>query len=172
VVVSSQLAWFTLVGTLGGVIITATFSLLSTYFCHRWQVRRMQHEDELAFRRDVRSDRRQKYAEYIMSAQGLFDSAFNNYVRNRGDPVELAAFSLDLPSDLASAVVRNESLRVEALLLAGDSVRRALDEYDAWLKKFYPAAGSGVAISNRELGDRLYSKLISSMRDEVTNRRS
>jgi hypothetical protein len=130
-------AVLTLVGTLAGIVLTAVFGLLTAYMTQRWQYRRTEQDLRFQINREVREARRETYARYIASAQQVFDRALDLYAKNRVEPKDKAEFSLQPPSRLADAVVKNETGRVEALLLAGQQVREALDNYDRWLKGLF-----------------------------------
>jgi hypothetical protein len=164
----TQTAWLTLVGTLGGVGITACFGLLTAYFTHRWQQQRVQRENQFSRLRDLRAARRDTYVRYIISAQDVFDQSFSLYVANHEDPIDPAAFRIDPPHDFGAAVTRNESLRVETMLLAGPLVEHALAEYDAWLKRFWPQAASGTELRFQRDENHCYHQLVQAMQEEVT----
>jgi hypothetical protein len=133
-------ASLTVIGTLGGVVITALFGLLTAYFSQRWQYRRTEQEHRLQADRDVRTARRDAYVRYIVAAQHVFDTAMRHYRRRRTAPTGLAEFSLNIPTDIVDALADVETRRVEASLLAGERAAIALTEYTAWLKDFWPAA--------------------------------
>jgi hypothetical protein len=164
-------ASLTLIGTLGGVVITALFGLLTAYFSQRWQYRRTEQEHRLQADRDVRTARRDAYVRYIVAAQRVFDAATRLYRSNRTAPIDMAEFSRNLPADLVDAVVDAETRRVEAHLLAGERVAVALAEYTGWLRGFWPEAASGAGTSTLDTRDENapYHRLIRAMQAEVSN---
>jgi hypothetical protein len=164
-------AVLTLVGTLAGIVVTALFGLLTAYLAQRWQFRRTEQEHGLQVDREVRQARRETYARYIASAQQVFDRAVDSYATNRDAPKGKTEFSLQPPASLADAVVRNETARVEVLLLAGTQVRDTLGDYDRWLKDFWPETGSGTS-SMLDAGDAHYRRLIEAMHAEVSGQRN
>ncbi|AQZ62761.1 hypothetical protein BKM31_15995 [[Actinomadura] parvosata subsp. kistnae] len=160
-------AWQTLIGTLGGVAVTAVFGLLTAYFTHRWQQDRFKQENTFALARETRAARRQTYAKYLVSAQNVYDATTAHYVANREHPLDVSAISIDPPEDLYNAVVANEALRIEVMLLAGSSVRDALQAYDATLKGSWPIAAAGVDLTAQRPSTQAYHELIGAMQREI-----
>jgi hypothetical protein len=161
----------TLIGTLGGVVITAAFGLYTAYLAQRWQIRRVEQEHRLQVERELRTARRETYARYIIAVQRVFDRSLDLYRRNRAAPIETAEFSQHIPQGLVDALVHVETCRVEALLLAGEQVRSAIDDYSRWLRKFWPEAASGAGTSRLDDRDEdaPYHRLIRAMQAELSN---
>jgi hypothetical protein len=159
------------IGTLGGVVITAIFGLLTAYATHRWQSQRVQLEGQLAGRREIYLDRRAVYVRYIVSAEEVFNMSWYLYLKNEKSPIDPKDFDRNTPPDLGELVTRNEALRVETVLLAGPLVQDALERYRTWLARFYLDAGSGTDVSSQREGSQLYNQLIAAMRDEVGDTR-
>jgi type VI protein secretion system component VasK len=103
--VDQNLAWLTIVGTLGGVAITALFGLLTAYFTHRWQRTRSKDDSRLALDREIRMIRREAYARYVVSAQNVYQAAIAHYVANRDRPRNRADTEFDPPADLRAVIV-------------------------------------------------------------------
>ena len=102
-----------------------------------------------------------------MSAQNVFDRSYDFYLKNRAAPAQVAEFALQPPQVLNDALARNETCRVEVLLLAGDEVRAALKEYDDRLRAFWRAVGSGSESDESEIGQAeaaAYHQLIAGCR--------
>jgi hypothetical protein len=166
-----NVAWITVAGTLGGVVVTAILGLLTAFLTQRSQYRRTEQEHSLQIQRDLRTARRDSYVRYIVSAQTVFDQAARLYIQNRTGPVDIAEFTLQPPQELADALIRNETCRVEVLLLAGEQVRAALEGYDNELKAFWRAVGSGTESDESEAWKSetaAYHRLIATMRAEVS----
>jgi hypothetical protein len=140
---STNAAWIPVIGTLGGVAVTALVGVLTAWLTQRSQYHRTEHEHRLQVERELRAARRDSYVRYIVSAQNVFDRAADLYVKNRVAPRDITEFVLQPPHELAEVLVRNETCRVETLLLAEEQVRAALKDYDHELKSFWKAVGSG-----------------------------
>jgi hypothetical protein len=168
---ATSVAWITVIGTLGGVVVTATVGMLTASLTLRSQRERTEREHRFAVESDVRKARRDSYVRYIVSAQKVFDTAAFLYVENRAAPLDVAEFVLQPPAALAHALIGNETCRVEALLLASDPVRTVLEEFDERLKQFWKGVGSGNDSDQSESWkseNRAYHKLIAEMRADVS----
>jgi hypothetical protein len=66
-----------------------------------------------------------------VSAQNVFDRAADSYVKNRVAPRTITEFALQPPQELVEVLVRNETCRVETLLLAGEQLRSGMQ----WISK-------------------------------------
>ena len=163
-----NIAWQTVIGTLGGVALTALFSLLTAYLTHRWQLQRSKAENLRTIDRELRTVRRETYAKYIASAQDVFQISMTHYVANRGRQLNPADVALAPPEDLRAAIIANEALRVEAVLLAGPSVRSAIREYGQTLKHLWPRAASGTEFTPGA-STSAYHQLIKTMHDEIAD---
>ncbi|MEV4626811.1 hypothetical protein AB0J90_11050 [Micromonospora sp. NPDC049523] len=159
--------WSTVIGTLGGVAVTALFGLVTAYFTHRWQQERVQQEQQLVAQRELRAARRDAYARYLVSAQRVFDTAKAQYSVNRDQPLDPIEFSANPPEELLVAIAANEALRVEVMLLAGEPLRVRLETYDSGLWKLWPVMGSGNDRNLRSDTTRKYHDLVRAMHDEV-----
>jgi hypothetical protein len=168
---NADVAWITVAGTLGGVVVTAAFGVLTAFLTQQWQYRRSEQQHRFEVERELRTARRDCYVRYIVSAQNVFDRSYDFYLKNRAAPVQVAEFALQPPQVVNDALARNETCRVEALLLAGDEVRAALKEYDDRLRGFWKAAGSGSESEESEIGQAeatAYHQLIASMQADVS----
>lgn len=168
---NADVAWITVAGTLGGVVVTAAFGVLTAFLTHQWQYRRGEQEHRFDVERELRTARRDCYVRYIVSAQNVFDRSYDFYLRNRAAPVPVAEFALRPPQVVNDALARNETCRVEVMLLAGDEVRAALKEYDDRLRVFWKAIGSGSESDESETGQAettAYHQLIARMQADVS----
>ena len=162
----SNAVWPTLIGTLGGVLITACFGLATAYFTHRWQTQHLRNDYILAERTEIRLARRATYARYIVTAQNVYSRSFDLYLLNRDNPIIPKEFQIAPPAELDALVTQNESLRVEVLLISGPVVEEALNEYTLWLRSFWPKTASGTALEYDGHPNRAYQQLIEAMRAE------
>ena len=168
---NADVAWITLAGTLGGVVVTASFGVLTAFLAQQWQYRRSEQEHRFEAERELRTARRDCYVRYVVSAQNVFDRSYDFYLKNRAAPAQVAEFALQPPQVLSDALVRNETCRVEVLLLAGDEVRAAVKEYDDRLRAFWKAVGSGSESDESEIGQAeatAYHQLIARMQVDVS----
>ncbi|WP_326557829.1 hypothetical protein [Micromonospora sp. NBC_01796] len=160
--------WPTVIGTLGGVAVTALLGLVTAYLTHRWQQERVRQEQQIVSHRELRAARRDVYARYLVSAQHAFDAAKAQYLANRDQPRDPAEFTTDPPEEMRVAIAANEALRVEVMLLAGEPLRAALEAYDRGLWRLWPVLGSGNDRSFQSDSTRRYHRLVQAMHDEVT----
>jgi hypothetical protein len=63
----STIAWFTLAGALGGVLITGVIALATAMLNHRWQARGDEQRRLLQHGAQVRQERRETYAAYWLA---------------------------------------------------------------------------------------------------------
>lgn len=155
-----------LIGTLGGVLITACFGLATAYLTHRWQTQHLRSDHTLAARNEIRLARRATYARYIVTAQNVYSCSFDLYLLNRDNPIIPKEFQLAPPAELDALVTQNESLRVEVLLISGPAVEEALNGYTSWLRNFWPKTASGTALEYDGHPNYAYQRLIEAMRAE------
>jgi hypothetical protein len=164
----SSSAWPTVIAALGGVLITACFSILTAYLSNRWQNERLKNERHAIESKEMRLARREVYARYIVSAQQVYNEAFNLFYRNRKEPIAPREFQIAPPADYAEILIKNESLRTEVSLIAGPAVEQALADYAAWLKVFWPQTASGTQVESDGTINEQYRRLIEIMRKEST----
>lgn len=159
----------TVIGTLGGVFITALFGLLTARVTHRWQYYRTEQEHRWQVEREIRKTRHETYARLIVAAQALFDKAMEHYQANRATPIDVTEFLQNKPREVDKADTDFEICRVEAYLLAGPTVVAALDEYSEWLRSFWVQAASGTDISalDDDGPTAPYHRLIRAMQGEL-----
>lgn len=113
--VSVNVAWITVIGTLGGVVVTALLRVVTALLTQRSQYRRTEQEHRFQVERELRTAQRDSYVRYIVSAQNVFDRAAGLYVKNRAEPLDIGEFVLHPSQHLAEVLARNETCRVEAL---------------------------------------------------------
>jgi hypothetical protein len=160
-------AWWTVAGTLGGVIVTAAVGLLTAMLTHRWQQERLRLEQEFAAERELRTARREVYARYLVTSQHLFDAANAAYRRHAAEPAEPASVVAEPPEPLRTAIAGNEAARVEALLLAAGPAREAIEAYDKALWDLWPRMASGTDRDGQPECTRLYRDLVRAMHTEI-----
>ncbi|MEV6812440.1 hypothetical protein [Micromonospora sp. NPDC051296] len=136
-------SWWTVVGTLGGIALTATVGLVTALPTHRWQQERLRLEQRFVADRELRATRRETYARYLVSAQRLFDAANTLFRQHRTQPLDTAELAANPPEELRSAIASNEASRVEVMLLADGALRETLAVYDRALWDLWPAMASG-----------------------------
>jgi hypothetical protein len=164
-------AWWAVAGTLGGVFVTAVAGLVTALFTHRWQQERLRLEHGFAAGRELRTTRREVYARYLVTSQRLFDAAGALHDRSGVASREVTATILSPPGDLRVPLADNEAARVEALLLASEPVRTALEGYDRALWDLWPRLASGTDRAGRPECTQLYHRLIQAMHDELQDLR-
>ncbi|GAA3216053.1 hypothetical protein ACFO1B_15005 [Dactylosporangium siamense] len=159
--------WLTVVGTLGGVLVTAAVGLITAMLSHRWQQERLRLEQRFASERELRATRREVYARYLVTAQRLFDTA-NTLHRQRSEaPLDLADVIARPPAELRGPLTDNETVRVETMLLATGPVREVLDTYDRALWNLLPRMASGTDRAGQPECTKLYHQLVQAMHAEI-----
>lgn len=168
---SMNVAWITVIGTLGGVLVAALLGLLTAFLTQRAQYQRTEQEHRFQVERELRAARRDSYVRYVVSAQNVFDRAADLYVKNRGAPRDITEFVLRPPQKLAEVLAQNETCRVEVLLRADEEVRAALKDYDDQLKAFWKAVGSGTESDESKTWKSetaAYHRLIATMQADLS----
>ncbi|MFG2041250.1 hypothetical protein [Dactylosporangium sp. NPDC048998] len=159
--------WWTVVGTLGGVLVTAAVGLVTAMLTHRWQQERLRLEERFVSERELRATRREVYARYLVTAQRLFDTANALYRQRAAAPADVADVVATLPAELRGPVADNEAARVEVMLLATGPVRAALEAYDRALWDLWPRMASGTDRAGQPNCTQLYHQLVHAMHGEI-----
>jgi hypothetical protein len=95
--------WWVVVGTLGGVLVTAVAGLVTATLTHRWQQERLRLEQRFVSERELQTARREAYARYLLTAQRLFDTANALHRQHNTAPVDVP----DVFGEAASRVKRS-----------------------------------------------------------------
>jgi hypothetical protein len=159
--------WWVVVGTLGGVLVTAVAGLVTAMLTHRWQQERLRLEQRFVSERELRTARREIYARYLLTAQRLFDTANGLYRQHSAAPVEVSDVVARPPAGLSVPLADNEAARVEAMLLATGPVIEALEAYDRALWDLWPRMASGTDRVGQPESTRLYHRVVQAMHGEI-----
>lgn len=159
--------WLAVVGTLGGVLVTAVAGLVTARFTHRWQQERVRLEQDFAAGRELRTTRREVYARYLVTAQRLFDAANALHRERASAPAPVATAAADPPAALRVPLADNEAARVEAMLLASAGAREALEAYDRALWDLWPRMASGTDRTGQPESTQLYHQLVQALHDDL-----
>lgn len=165
---SQSAAWVTLIGTLGGVAVTVVGGVVIARSNDRSQHLRAEQLPSSETRREVWVARRDVYARYIVSAQHLFDRAFDYFLVNRNAPLDQGDFTLAPPADLVHAASEHESRRIDVLVLAAPNVVAELSKYAESRKRNWIEAGSGAGSTNKPACDADYAALVSAFQADVS----
>jgi hypothetical protein len=108
--------WWVVIGTLGGVVITAVFSLVTTYLNHRWAVELFDAQQRAATGTVLRTLRREVYLRYLVAVQSFYDKTDKLYsagsiVRNPSSPANSSRSSLKSYSPSAPLTRRRGWMR-------------------------------------------------------------
>jgi hypothetical protein len=106
----STIAWFTLAGAFGGVLITSVVALTTAMLNHRWQARDAEQGRLLGHGAQVRLERRESYAAYWLAW-----NRFNHELRT----------VTDLARELPAGFAPNEDLQRQLLATADPEGLRA-----------------------------------------------
>jgi hypothetical protein len=160
--------WWVVVGTLGGVVVTAVFSLITTYLNHRWALELFDAQQRAATGTALRAVRREVYPRYLVAVQSFYDKSDKLYSDHSKQPIAPHEFLKKLPEELQSVRAAYEAARVDALLVADDGVHKAIDAYDEAFGKLWLRAASGTDWSP-EQSTPYYDRLVAAMRNEVVD---
>ena len=160
--------WWVVIGTLGGVVITAVFSLVTNYLNHRWAMELFDAQQRAATGTALRALRREVYLRYLVAVQSFYDKSDKLYSDNSKQPIEPREFLKKLPEELQSTRATYEAARVDALLVADAGVHKAIDAYDEAFGKLWLRAASGTDWSP-EQSTPYYDRLVAAMHDEVVD---
>jgi hypothetical protein len=165
-------AWFTLVGALGGVLLTSAVALATAVLNHRWQAQRAERELREEHVRQLRQERRETYLRYWSAWNRL-----NHQLRTLRAEVQKLGTPPDAKSQLTKAapevVEQAWTLELEwreaadGLLLIGGRavVEAALAHIEAmdrrleriWQGEWHPDPGGKIY---RALNDAMRSELL------------
>lgn len=161
--------WWVVIGTLGGVVVTAVFSLATTYLNHRWAVELFHAQQQAATGTALRALRREVYMRYLVAAQSFYDKSDKLYFDNSERPIDPREFRKAPPEELQPTRAAYEAARVDALLVADAGVRDAIDAYEEVFGELWPRAASGTDRSLQEDSTACYDRLVTAMHDEVVD---
>ena len=171
-------AWWVVIGTLGGVVVTAVFSLANTYLNHRWADRSFDAQQQATARSALRAVRREVYMRYLVAVQSFYDKSDNLYFNNREQPIDPEEYRKKPDEELQPVRAAYEMARVDALLVADAGVRDAIEAYEDVFGELWPKAASGTdrgldkTGADRSLDDKstaCYDHVVDAMRDEVVD---
>jgi len=131
--------WWAVIGTLGGVVVTAVFSLANTYLDHRWA----DAQQQATARSALRAVRREVYMRYLVAVQSFYDKSDKLYFENREKPIDPEKYRKKPDEELQPVRADYEMARVDALLVADAGVRHAIKAYEDVFGKLWPKAASG-----------------------------
>ena len=107
-------------GPLGGGTVAGVLALVDAGRSDLAQRRRGEQQHQFDVNRELRTARLACYVRYIVSAQAVYDRSCDLYVANSKAPIDPSVFSVRLPPEPADELVRNQTCRVEVLLVAGE----------------------------------------------------
>ena len=136
-------AWWAVIGTLGGVVVTAVFSLATTYLNHRWADRSFDAQQQATARSALRAVRREVYKQYLVAVQSFYDKSDKLYFKNREQPIDPEEYRKKPDEELQPVRAAYEMARVDALLVADAGVRDAIEAYEDVFGELWPKAASG-----------------------------
>jgi hypothetical protein len=171
-------AWWAVIGTLGGVVVTAVFSLANTYLNHRWADRSFAAQQQATARTTLRAIRREVYMRYLVAAQSFYDKSDKLYFKHREQPIDPEEYLKKPDPELQPVRADYEKARVDALLVADAGVRDAIEAYEDVFGELWPKAASGTdrgrdkTGTDRSLDDKstaCYDHLVDAMHAEVVD---
>jgi hypothetical protein len=157
-------AWWAVIGTLAGVVVTAVFGLATAYLTHRWQMERYDAEQRTA----LRALRHEVYMRYLVAVQSFYDKTDRLYLDHCGHPIDPGEYREASPEEMQLVRVEYETAKVDALLVADAEVNKAIETYDEVFGKLWPRAASGTDRSLQE-GTPYYDRLVAAMHKEVVD---
>jgi hypothetical protein len=171
-------AWWAVIGTLGGVVVTAVFSLANTYLNHRWADRSFAAQQQATARATLRAVRREVYMRYLLAVQGFYDKSVELYSERRAQPMDPEEYLQKPDAELQPFRADYEKARVDALLVADVGVRKAIEAYEKVFGELWPKAASGTdrgrdkTGTDKSLDDKstdCYDHLVDAMYAEVAD---
>lgn len=157
--------WIGVVGALGGVALTGLIALVTAVLNHRWQAETQRQERQSEGRAALAGLRRAAYTRYLTASK------------------EAVAYAVTRPKDLTASaeerlrrlrledprpIAESDAAELEARLVAGDRVTKAIDVYDAQLAATIAAVTASIddEIGFGPLSDDQRA-LVEAMRTEV-----
>jgi hypothetical protein len=154
---STTAAAFTLVGALGGVVLTGMISWLRTTGDHRHERTMKELEVQSAAQTSRRAERREAYEEFLKATNGMYQLAADLFARARkGETLDFRTETRDVIVDLM-----NYELTLD--LVASAEVRRDARSYVESLRELLINATAGKwppEDSTRESRNRLFKSMI------------
>jgi hypothetical protein len=148
---------FTLVGTLGGVILTGSIGWLRTAGDHRHERTMKELETRSAAQTIRRAERREYYEEFLVATNGMYQLAADLFARARkGETLDFRSETRDVIVDLM-----NHELSLD--LVASIMVRRDARDYVESLRTLLIDATSGTwpkEDTTKEPRNRLFKSMI------------
>ncbi|WP_152563760.1 hypothetical protein [Actinomadura welshii] len=130
----SSAAIFGLVGALGGTLITGTIALVSSALSRRWNITDAERNRRLEISDRRYQERREVYANLLLHGDKFSVHCENiRTVAKQGFGEGSPEFS-KATEDLMTARHEYEITRAQAIIIASDEVRKALDRYEKSLK--------------------------------------
>jgi hypothetical protein len=169
-------AWFALAGALGGVLLSSVVAIFSAVLNHRWTREnvRQQREDELA--KELREQRRQAYANYIL-ALSRYDTQTDELmsgIRQRASEGQngATARTAEKPSEISAIYFSLFESYAPALLLASPSVSDKIQVLSARLEAEYRRIREGIVefrsdADQREI-ERIAGDLVQLMYEDIS----
>ena len=163
---SNSVAWFTLAGTLGGVIVTGIIALITAILNHRWQAESRKQELSAERFNQLRTERRQIYVSYFSAEARLMQMA--DGIKKQVQSGDLPP-SPEYPRQLEEPIGALASTVYEINLIAGRDVREALAERQNFVAAFRQDAGKAEQTPDDfpARRSRTYISLAEAMRAEL-----
>jgi hypothetical protein len=126
--------WFTLIGALGGVLLTGTFALSTAILNHRWQQMSTQQQVTHQQMEQLRQDRLEAYVAYWSALQ-----AYDVILRALAERPEESVDS-ELMQQLRQARSATRNATARARLVSSDEIHTAINEHLAERRGLYQDA--------------------------------
>jgi hypothetical protein len=171
---SSTALWFTLVGALGGVLLTGLFALATAIVNHRWQeetVRRQANEER---HRQYRQERKEAYAEYMLTygTNYLNIQRLDREVRKRKKAQQtVEQRDPELNKIIVADDDRWRAADASAQIVASKAVLDALRPLRLAIRDARQAAWNGEFHANDDFGNKVsnaYVDLLKAMRADLS----
>jgi hypothetical protein len=152
---STTTAAFTLVGALGGVVLTGLISWVRTAGDHRHERTMKELEVQSATQTSRRAERREAYGDFLEATNGMYQLAADLFARARkGD-------TLDFRRETRDVIVSLMNHELTLGLVASAKVRRDAREYVESLRELLINATAGKwKDSTRESRNKLFTSMI------------
>jgi hypothetical protein len=140
-------SWIVVIGTLGGVVVTATAGLITAYLSSRQRVAEAEHQARLERQRQIRDERRAIFVEYLSAYRTMYSRALEIAAQG-GAPDNSSVTQVRVAMKLFERTATAEALEYSrtyytVTISASKETREAADEATRTLWELAAAAVTG-----------------------------
>jgi hypothetical protein len=169
---STTALWFTLLGALGGVLLTGTFALTTAILNHRWQERAARDQAQLERSKKYREERQAAYAEFMLTYGVPRTTLYHlnrEVLKRKADGNNVDPSNSELGEILGEANLAWRKAAATAQIVAGPAVKDDLDSFIRAMRIAIDDTWNGEFESKKhtDVLSEQYSKMLSTIRNDL-----